>query len=267
MFSPYYYWAGRRAPRNHCSINVGLYGADHYRWTMTERSANALKTTADSYELGPSSAHWDGTSMIIDIDEFSVPFPRKVQGRVKVTPHFLTERHYQLDTEGRHFWQPFGPLGRIEVEMTKPALRFAGDGYFDSNWGSEPLEAGFSVWDWSRGHHGKQATILYDAIRRDESNYCLGLTFNEDGSVREFAPPGRATMAPGFWRLPRSIRSDGPAKVLRTFEDSPFYCRSLVEHQLHGQTRHAMHESLSLNVFRKPWLKCMLPVRMPRRTR
>ncbi len=63
-----------------------------------------------------------------------------------------------------HHWQPVAPLARIEVDI-EGSDGWQGEGYFDANWGSEPLEAGFRRWDWSRGSTGDSATILYDATR------------------------------------------------------------------------------------------------------
>ncbi len=54
VFSPYYGWAGRRAPHEHCSINVALYGRGG-RWAMTERGAAAVTQSADRFEVGPSA--------------------------------------------------------------------------------------------------------------------------------------------------------------------------------------------------------------------
>ncbi|MFD0938632.1 carotenoid 1,2-hydratase, partial [Methylobacterium trifolii] len=68
-----------------------------------------------------------------------------------------------------------------------------------------------------------------------------------------------------LWRMPRETRSDdGRAAVLRTFEDTPFYSRSLLAATLDGQPVRAVHESLSLDRFRNPLVRLMLPFRMPR---
>ena len=55
--------------------------------------------------------------------------------------------------------------------------------------------------------------------------------------------------------------------VARTFEDTPFYARSLLAIDCDGETGTAMHESLSLERFRTRWVKCLLPFRMPRSRR
>jgi carotenoid 1,2-hydratase len=66
--------------------------------------------------------------------------------------------------------------------------------------------------------------------------------------------------------MPRSTRSDdGGASVVRTFEDTPFYARSLLASTLDGEPVRPVHESLSLTRFGHPLVQFMLPFRMPRR--
>ena len=48
-----------------------------------------------------------------------------------------------------------------------------------------------------------------------------------------------------------------------TLEDTPFYARSVL---VNGSDL-TMHESLSLDRFRSPWVQVMLPFRMPRTLR
>jgi carotenoid 1,2-hydratase len=52
--------------------------------------------------------------------------------------------------------------------------------------------------------------------------------------------------------------------VVATLQDTPFYARSVVSTEWYGTPATAMHESLSLDRFRTPWVQAMLPFRMPR---
>ena len=52
--------------------------------------------------------------------------------------------------------------------------------------------------------------------------------------------------------------------MLATYEDTPFYARSLLASTLGGEPVRAMHESLSLDRFRNPMVRLMLPFRIPR---
>ncbi|HSO48340.1 MAG TPA: carotenoid 1,2-hydratase, partial [Rhizobiaceae bacterium] len=141
-----------------------------------------------------------------------------------------------------------------------------GEGYFDANWGSEPLEAGFRRWDWSRGSTGESATILYDATRVDGSEQLLGLRFSA-GGIEEFAPPPRQRIGRGFWGVEMFTRCDAVERpcLVRALEDGPFYTRSLVETAIAGERIAMMHESYSGQRYSSPLVKLMLPVRMPRR--
>ena len=67
--------------------------------------------------------------------------------------------------------------------------------------------------------------------------------------------------------MARGTRADPGhvATVTRTWEDSPFYVRSALRTRLFGEDCAAVHESLSLDRFRLPLVRAMLPFRMPRR--
>lgn len=270
VFSPYYYHArskGRADPEDHCAINVALYGRGG-RWAMTERDRGALARSADRLAIGPSALHWDGGALTIDFAEIGVPLPRRVAGRVRVEPAALAGEQRELDPGGRHRWSPVAPLAEVSVSCSHPALSWEGTGYLDFNTGDEPLEDGFTHWHWSRAAlegHG-EAAILYEAHFRGGGSHAFALGFGADGSRREHEVPGGVALPATGWRVARHTRADaGAARVLRTLEDTPFYARSLLETRLHGKRGVAMHESLSLDRFRAPWVRLLLPFRMPRR--
>ncbi|MBK1624316.1 carotenoid 1,2-hydratase [Afifella marina] len=269
VFSPYYAWARERGetdPTDHCGLNVALYGEGGKRWSLTERGRGRLQQGPDALVIGPSALSWDGRTLTIRIDETTVPIPTSLKGTVKITPHAITPGPYQLDEAGKHFWWPIGPCGHAEVAMEKPSRAWQGEAYLDSNWGSEPLEDGFCQWDWSRSAHPEGAAILYDMQRRRGGNKTLALLFDREGNVRDFDVPAPAPLPSTLWRVARSTHCEvgSEARVLDTFEDTPFYTRSLVATHLAGAPVKAVHESLSLDRFKTRWVKMLLPFRMPR---
>ncbi|MBV8911952.1 MAG: carotenoid 1,2-hydratase, partial [Acetobacteraceae bacterium] len=153
------------------------------------------------------------------------------------------------------------------VTMQSPSLRWAGDGYLDSNEGDAPLEDDFVEWDWCRAPRNGGTAILYDATRRVGGEHGLALHIAADGAVEPFAPPPRAALPGTRWRIRRRTRCDADAApaLRKTLEDAPFYARSVVETQLGGERLVAVHETLSLDRFRRPWVQAMLPFRIPRR--
>ncbi len=209
---------------------------------------------------------WDGTALTVRFDERGAPLPRRVRGTVRLVPSGITAEAFELDPAGRHRWWPMAPAARVEVRLDAPALRWNGSGYFDTNDGDEPLETAFSRWTWCRADLPDGAGILYDVHHRGGGGRNLSLRFGADGSRRDIRPPSAASLPPtGLWRMPRETRSDdGRARVLRTFEDTPFYSRSLLSATLAGAPVRAVHESLSLDRFRNPLVRLMLPFRMPR---
>jgi len=268
VFSPYYAWDRSRNPFEHCALNVVLYGSQA-RFAMTERGARDLARDARSIAIGPSAMEWDGTTLTVRIDERCAPVPRRVRGTVRLRPEGITAGPFTLDADGAHRWWPMAPSSRVEVALDDPSLSWTGTGYFDTNDGDGPLEEAFSDWTWCRADLGRGAAILYDVRRRDGSGQNLSLRFGPDGTRQDIRPPLAAALpATRLWRMPRSTRSDdGRAGIVRTFEDTPFYARSLLSARLDGEAVRPVHESLSLDRFRNPLVRLMLPFRMPRPVR
>lgn len=246
-------------------MNVALYGPRGARWAMTERPRWAVRRDANALEIGPSAMRWSGAGLEIGIDERAVPLPRAVRGVVRLTPVIGNHTAFALDGSERHMWQPIAPLAKVEVALHEPDLRWSGTGYFDMNWGAEPLEAGFADWQWSRAHLGREAAVLYEGVRRDGSRFASALRFDPSGTPHEEELPPVAPLPRSNWLMRRRTRADhGVARVTRTWEDSPFYARSTLSTEIFGARVPAVHESLNLDHFRSPIVQRMLPYRMPR---
>lgn len=266
MFSPYYKFSGRGRPENHCAINVALNGPRGSAWAMTERPAHKLHRSADRFEVGPSSLRWTGTSWLVDIVERSFPLPYKVRGTVRITPEVTTDAGFLLDAAGRHRWQPVAPRAHVEVRMTDPAITWQGSGYFDSNFGEESLEDGFSEWHWSRAHLRNDVAVLYEGRNRDGTPFDLALRMDRQGTWHDVVQPAAHRLPRTGWLINRATRADAGSRprVIRTWIDAPFYARSMLGTRLFGEDVRAVHESLSLARFRSPVVQSMLPYRMPR---
>ncbi len=211
---------------------------------------------------------WTGDALEFSIDEFCVPLPRRLRGTVRVTPRTLHDRAYHLDAGGRHRWTPFAPTAHVEVSFSTPSVKWSGSGYFDSNAGDEPLEAAFRDWTWSRAGAADDTVVLYDVNTRQASARSLALRFGPHERIEEIEAPPFAHLPRTRWRVARITRADAGShtRVVKTLEDAPFYSRSMLDTQLEGVRRHAVHESLNLNRFDSAWVRCLLPFRMPRIT-
>ena len=266
VFSPYYAWAGRHDPLDHCAVNVALYGPRGTLWAMTERRRGAVLVSRDALGIGPSHAIWSGDALALEIDERAAPVPRRIRGRIRVRAEALNSRRFVLEEAGGHWWRPILPSAVVEVDMNAPAIGWRGRGYFDQNAGAEPLERGFRRWTWSRAVTDRETTILYDAERRRGPPLSLALRFDARGEFESRPSPLVTTLPRTRWGLARATRADdGRASALRSFEDTPFYARGLVGHTLFGERVELVHESLSLDRFANPVVRLMLPFRMPRR--
>jgi carotenoid 1,2-hydratase len=268
VFSPYYARARRKGsaePENHCALNVALYGKSGHRWSMTERGRRSIDRNETRFTIGPSAMRWDNGSLVIEIDEMTVPIPGRLRGTVRLTPSAICHHVVALDTQAKHFWRPVAPFSRIEAHFEKPGLSWQGIGYHDSNWGTDPLEDSFESWVWSRAATQNGASIIYDTVRKEGNTSRFALEIDQSGEVRDLPVPERREMSTTFWRMPRHTLSASPVNVISLLEDSPFYTRTLLRTQIDGVDADAFHESLSLSRFSNPVVQAMLPFRMPRR--
>jgi len=267
VFSPYYALSGRRDPENHCTLNVALYGPKA-RWAMTERGREKVKRTVDTFQIGASSVRWEDGDYVVEIDETTAPIPSPLRGTVRLKTPWLNPRTFHIDPDGRHRWRPLSPASRIEVDMKSPDLKWRGRSYFDMNDGDAPLEADFTFWNWSRAMlEADGVAICYDTHVRSGESRGLALKFDGRGEMEEFeAPPFRRLKPTFWWRAPRQLRSEdeAAAEVVRTLEDAPFYSRSEIRTRLFGRDYPGVHESLSGDRLASPWVKALLPFRMPR---
>lgn len=271
MFSPYYAWSRRRGQgeaENFCALNVALYGGGKGRWAMTERGRSRVHRDAQQFSVGPSAMRRVGDALRVDIDEVTVPLPRRLRGSVWIRPEYALDRQVDLDVTGTHRWWPVAPRSRIEVCFERPGLSWDGWGYLDSNEGDGALEDTFTHWNWSRVLADEDALILYDSTTREQHRQRLALRIGRDGRMTEFTPPpDRPLPATRLWRMPRATQADAghDVAVRKTLEDTPFYSRSVLETHLLGRPALGVHESLSLSRFTHPLVQAMLPFRMPRR--
>ncbi|MEM9107416.1 MAG: carotenoid 1,2-hydratase [Pseudomonadota bacterium] len=274
VFSPYYAWSGRKDPENHVAMNVALYAPGGDLWAMTERGRGSLQRDASTIRIGPSSMTWDDDGLLLNFSEVAVPrppfrlLPKRIEGSVRVRFDTTNRKIFKLDQKGKHNWWPVAPVAGIETSFSdRTACNWSGHGYLDANWGSEPLEDGFNRWDWARTRcEEDQAVVVYDLTEADGARRKLRLHFTRNGSHVLNADLQQTPLPTGFWGVRRSVPSEESASSIRTLEDSPFYVRSLIETELLGAKRVAMHETFNGSRFASPFVKMMLPFRMPRYT-
>lgn len=268
VFSPYYARARRKGaadPENFCALNVALYGRSKHRWAMTERGRGAVLRDAAHFRVGPSSMRWENGTLVIAIDEVTVPIPSRIRGEVRLTPSAICGHVVPLDPAEQHYWRPVAPVARIEARFASPMLSWNGAGYHDSNWGAVPLEDSFESWVWARAATKQGASIIYDTVLAGGAHKGFALAIAETGQVTEKPIPPRVEMPTTFWRMKRHMPAHGLFRQMGLLEDSPFYARTLLRLEADGEKAFAFHESLSLARFRNRIVQMMLPFRMPRR--
>jgi carotenoid 1,2-hydratase len=237
---------------------------------MTERGQNAIERTAHQFTVGPSHLHWENGVLTIKIRERVPLLGNKVQGEIKVFTEQLFHHVVALDDQEKHRWGPIAPSARVEVAFTEPNIQWHGSAYFDSNEGDEAISKPFSEWDWSRAHLQDGSTaVIYDVRQKNGNERVIASKFNLDGSVESFIPPERVQLRKTGWRIQRNMRSEmnnGHTNIdlLNTFEDTPFYARSMLKSRLLGEDVISMHETLNVKRLESNIVQFMLPWRMPR---
>ena len=235
---------------------------------MTDRGRPALRQTADSFTVGPSSLHWDGTRLIVDINEIgALPLVTPVRGRITLTPKAVTDAEVALTEDDAHIWRPFAPVADIDVDLHTRGWQWSGHGYFDANFGTRALETDFDTWTWGRYPTSQGATCFYDARRRDGTELATALTFDASGQVSDIEAPPKARVRRSLWAVARETRADPGYKPHQAMAmlDAPFYTRSMVRTRLDGEETVGVHEALDLRRFRSNLLMPMIAVRVPRR--
>lgn len=271
VFSPYYARARRKGlsnPENYSALNVALYAPGAARWAMTERGRGQCRRTATTFEIGPSALRWSDGVLTIDVEEVCVPIPRHIRGRIRVIPDVMVDDEFALDGRQGHLWRPMYPSAHVELDMQVPELRWQGSGYLDTNAGEAPLEDAFVHWTWWRARLSEKTIVFYDVTESSGANGMFALEVDAAGCLSSIAPPPSANLPKTLWRLGRVARSSPgmTPRIVRTLEDTPFYARTSLITDWFGTSVVAMHESVSLERFRSPWVQAMLPFRMPRRT-
>jgi carotenoid 1,2-hydratase len=234
---------------------------------MTERGQASLRRSSDRLAIGPSQLGWDSDRLRIDIREWAAPIPRRLDGEILIRPEIGPTAPHALDSPGKHQWHPVAPLARASVRFKHPDIHWQGHAYIDSNVGREPLADGFRDWSWSRTIEQQRTRVFYDMVRRDGSAHGIALSF-DSGGVHAIPEPPKSRLGRTRWRLPLDVRSNAPGpNKIATWEDGPFYARSLVDLHLDDGRTKAVHEYLSLERFERLWVQALLPFRMPRRAR
>ena len=267
VFSPYYYRARARGngnPYDFCAINIALYGPDGAHWAMTERGTDALTLSRDRYALAGSSLAWNNGGLTVSIDERSVPFLRRLHGNIRLNAASRSTQSYRLDDAGHHRWQPIAPGSELEVCFERPAIRWRGHAYMDTNSGTRPLEDDFSGWEWSRTRGDRDTQLSYHVRHVDGGTRAVSIVYPDNGDAIEVPLPNPTVLSKTGWRIERVAHCPGEVSVGRTLEDTPFYARTMLNVATDLGEQQAVHESLSLSRFVKPWVRSLLPFRMPR---
>lgn len=267
VFSPYYYRARQRNagnPESYCALNVALYGPGG-RWAMTERQAASVQRTNREFHVGPSSVSWNGEHLSYRIRERCTPFAQALRGEILVYPGAACDLAVDLDGRGRHLWTPWSPHARVQVRLDAPGWNWDGTAYLDANSGDEPLERAFHSWDWSRTERPGLAgatRLHYEVQRRSGDDSLFAFDVNQQGEVSAVpADPVEAQRRTG-WGLQRYPRCGHIIDRVQSYEDTPFYSRTLLRGELAEEI--TVHERLSMDRFVKPWVRTLLPFRMPR---
>lgn len=270
-FSPAYARARARGPAAataYASMNVALYRRDESWFSLRERPLSAQHRLPDGVVIGGSTMRWDGGALVVDVDETTTPFGRRVRGRLVLRPEGAPGASgVVLDRAGQHRWWPVAPLARVEVELDEPRLRFRGHGYHDANAGAVPLESTFDTWSWARARTSRGAVVTYDVREKDGFERSLATRLDRAGAVSPVAAPYVSSLPRTLWgirRHARTDREDATPTVGRALEDGPFYARALVHTSLEGERVTAMHEVLSASRLGQSWVRFLTGFRMGR---
>lgn len=276
VFSPSYARRVRRGERaaatDHLGVHVALYAdGREVGWAMSEYPATALQASERRLAIGASSLTWQSDGSVRGIiEERSAPIfwsSLGIGSRVHGTFTLAPERDalvgpVELGRRGdeeRHHWQVLAPVSTMSVDFVRPALRFAGRGYHDTNWGEGRLEHAFRRWSWARVG-GAQGRVLYavEPLVGDARGFSLSLDAAEAQVVT--AASSFATTTPTGWGLHTPTQftvGDHRVSVSTLLDRTPFYARYLAT----SGDDVGVGEYLDLERFQRPGVQFLLHFR------
>ncbi len=271
VFSPFYARERRMAPysgadpREHCAVNVSIYGP-HRRWVYSEEPYAACTTT--TFTTKSARVERGHHEVQVEFEDLSAPLGLPCKGSVALAATSPPASLGRVDLgDGVHHWWPVHMNARAQVRLESPRACFDGVAYHDCNAGSCPLEQSFSGWSWERRASSRGAEVLYDTQLIDGSEHQRGWLFSHDGQVEKLIRHTRRRFTRSRWGLERATFAERSADVrlVKTYEDTPFYTRSLLTvDNANGERSHAVHERLDLRRFRKQWVQFLAQFRMRR---
>lgn len=217
----------------------------------------------DAFSLSRSTVRRDGDGLTIELDERCAPWGGRLRGRVRLDIEDGAPRPLTLDRDGQHRWWPVGARAVAQVDLERPRVRFTGSGYHDCNFGDVPLEQSFHSWNWSRADIGDDVGLIYDVVERDGTQCPRALRLHR-GELSTMRADHHSPLPRAWWGMHGTTRAHGDARRRRLLEDTPFYTRSVLETVFDGNPVLAMHESLDMTRFVRPWVQRLLPFRIRR---
>ncbi len=269
VFSPAYAAAKRRGradPRQHCAINVAVYGADTRRWCFTEYTAASVDRTTNTFKMGKNRVRRTTEALEFFVDDCSPLGRKKIRGTIRLVLGTGSLIPVELDRQSRHLWWPVSPHTTIDVALEHPGLEFRGHGYHDANLGHDPLEDAFKRWSWSRTTTPEHTLVTYDCLVRGETQP-IPRAWTFDGlhpPVSHDLERAPRRMPTTRWWLCPTTRLPGSADPIHKLEDTPFYARHQLSTDVSGHSCPTVYEFLDLDRFRRRWVQTLLWFRMRR---
>ncbi len=102
--------------------------------------------------------------------------------------------------------------------------------------------------------------------RRREGHLTLARVFDAQGGSQAFAAAPAGLLKKSGWGVERPVCSSAAetVRLLRDYEDGPFYSRALIEANLAGQRAACIQEWAAMERFQKRWVQFLLPFKMRR---
>jgi carotenoid 1,2-hydratase len=205
---------------------------------------------------------WKDGVLRYQINERCTPFGQRLSGEIAAYPGPACPLDVDLDGQGRHHWTPWSPHARVAVKLNHPQLAWEGNAYLDANAGSEPLERAFHSWDWSRTEYADRSRLHYEVQLRNGQERLFAFDIDAQGQAEEVTADPVESLRRTGWGLQRYPRCGHGIGGVQSFEDTPFYSRTLLRGPEASPI--SVHERLSMDRFVAPWVRCLLPFRMPR---
>lgn len=248
-------------PLDFAAVNFNLYKAGKItNYFLNEFFSDKIIITkkndkVDTLKIGSSSINFSKDEISLKIKGVEKWKKRVINSEFDFKINTSIQTLSTLESAGKninHYWSPAGINNSFEAKIKirrnedqfapRKKLQFKGTGYYDRNWGCEPMYENILDWKWGRFHKDDMTIVFFDITYKE--NYSppfrkVIITKGNELLLETSSPETNYIYSKNYWRLefPKviKIKTDNvEIEVLnkQKSDNGPFYIRFQSEYKI-----------------------------------